>query len=100
MPPATYGSDVMRLLGILALVTPIAVGTLFLTNPGLTSAWVDVGDRPVVAAVAALIIAVGLSGLLSLIIVRLRFGRLVKAAELIAAGDYSIAVSTRGGSLE
>jgi diguanylate cyclase (GGDEF)-like protein len=98
--PATYGSDVMRLLGILALVTPVAVGTLFLTNPGLTSSWVDVGDRSVVAAVAALIIAVGLSGLLSLVIVRLRFGRLVKAAELIAAGDYSIAVSTRGGSLE
>jgi len=90
----------MRLLGILALVTPFAVGTLFLTNPGLTSAWAVGGDHSIVAAIAALIIGVGLTALLSLVLFRLRFGRLVKAAELIAAGDYTIAVSTRGSGLE
>jgi diguanylate cyclase (GGDEF)-like protein len=91
---------VTRLLGILALVTPVAVGTLFLTNPALTSAWVVDGDHSIVAAIAALIIGVALTALLSVVIFHLRFARLVKAAEQIAAGDYTIVVSTRGGGLE
>src|SRR6478735_429114 len=66
----------MRLLGVLALVAPAAVGILFLTNPGLTAsaiAWT---------------------------IVWIRYGRLVKAAEPIAAGDYTVAVPTSGGGME
>ena len=39
----------MRLLGVLALAAPVAVGILFLTNPGLTASWVAGGDRSIVA---------------------------------------------------
>jgi diguanylate cyclase (GGDEF)-like protein len=90
----------MRLLGILALVAPAAVGIFFLTNPELTASWVVDGNRSIVAAATAVLIGVGMTAALSWILVRLRFGRLVKAAERIAAGDFTIAVSTRGGGLE
>ena len=90
----------MRLLGILALVAPVAVGLLFLLDPGLTAAWVDDDSRSMVAAATAVTIGVFSAAILSWILVRLRFGRLVRAAEQIAAGDYSIAVSARGGGLD
>jgi diguanylate cyclase (GGDEF)-like protein len=90
----------MRLLAILALVAPAAVGIFFLTNPQLTASWVDGGDRSVVAAASAVLIGVGMTAALSWLLVRLRFERLIKAAERIAAGDYTIAVSTWGGGLE
>ena len=90
----------MRLLGVLALVAPVAVGILFLADPGLTASWVDDGSRSVVAAVAALTIGVAMTAGLSWILFRLRFGHLVKAAERIAAGDLTVTVSTEGGGLE
>jgi diguanylate cyclase (GGDEF)-like protein len=90
----------MRLLAILALVAPAAVGIFFLTNPELTASWVADGNRSVVAAATAVLIGVGLTAALSWLLFRLRFGRLVKAAERIAAGDFTVAVSTRGGGLE
>jgi len=90
----------MRLLVVLALVTPVAVGILFLINPGLTASWAGDGLRSEVAALTALLIGVAIAAGLSWIFFRLRFGRLVKAAEQIAAGDYTIAVSTRGGGME
>ena len=43
-------TSVMRLLGILALVAPVAVGIFFLTDPNLTASWVDDGSRSMVAA--------------------------------------------------
>jgi hypothetical protein len=91
---------VTLLLGVLALVAPVAVGMLFLTNPELTASWVDDGSRSVVAALAAMTIGVAMAAALSWILVRLRFGHLVKAAEQIATGDYTVAVSSRGGGLE
>ena len=45
-------------------------------------------------------VGVTLTASLSWIIVRIRFGRLVQAAERIAAGDYTVAVPSRGGGLE
>ena len=90
----------MRLLGILALVAPAAVGILLVSYPDLTAAWVEHGSRSVVAALAAVTIGVAMTAALSWVIVRLRFTRLVKAAEEIAAGDYTITVPTRGGGLE
>jgi diguanylate cyclase (GGDEF)-like protein len=90
----------MRLLGVLALVAPVMVGILFLSDPGLTASWVEDGSRSVVAAITAVAIGVALSSLISWTIVRIRYGRLVKAAELIAAGDYTVAVSERGGGIE
>ena len=90
----------MRLLGVLALVAPAMVGILLVTDPDLTASWVEHGSRSVVAAITAVSIGVAMTAGLSWLIFRLRFGRLVKAAEEIAAGDYSVAVSTRGGGLE
>ena len=40
----------MRLLGVLALAAPVAVGLLFLTDPGLTASWVDDATASMVAA--------------------------------------------------
>ena len=90
----------MRLLGVLALVAPVMVGILFLSNPELTASWVDDGSRSIVAAVTALTIGVAMTSLIAWTIVRIRYGRLVKAAERIAAGDYSVTVSEAGGGLE
>jgi len=90
----------MRLLGVLALVAPVMVGILFLSNPELTASWVDDGSRSIVAAVTALTIGVAMTSLIAWTIVRIRYGRLVKAAEQIAGGDYSITVSESGGGLE
>jgi diguanylate cyclase (GGDEF)-like protein len=90
----------MRLLGVLALVAPAMVGILLVTDPDLTASWVEHGSRSIVAAITAVTIGVAMTAGLSWLIFRLRFGRLVKAAEEIAAGDYSVAVSTRGGGLE
>jgi diguanylate cyclase (GGDEF)-like protein len=90
----------MRLLGVLALVAPVAVGFLFLSDPQLTASWVDEGSRSVVAAITALTLGVAMASALSWLIVRIRYGRLVKAAEQIAAGDYTVVVPTDGGGLE
>ena len=90
----------MRLLGVLALVAPAAVGILFLTNPGLTASWVADGSRSVVTAVTAVAIGVAMASAIAWTFVWIRFGRLVKAAVRIAAGDYTVAVPTSGGGME
>jgi diguanylate cyclase (GGDEF)-like protein len=90
----------MRLLGVLAIAAPVAVALLILTNPGLTSSWVDGGDRAEAAAATAVLIGIGFTASLSWLIVRIRFGRLVRAAERIAGGDYTVSVPSDGGGLE
>ena len=47
-----------------------------------------------------MLIGIGLTATLSWIIVRIRFGRLVRAAERIAGGDYTVSVPSDGGGLE
>ncbi len=90
----------MRLLGILALAAPVALGILFLSEPRLTAEWIDEVSRSVIAAVAAATVAVALTAGTVYLLVRIRFRRLVKAAERIAAGDYTVSVSPRGGGLD
>jgi diguanylate cyclase (GGDEF)-like protein len=90
----------MRLLGVLAIAAPVAVALLILTNPGLMSSWVDGGDRAEAAAATAVLIGIGFTASLSWLIVRIRFGRLVTAAERIAGGDYTVSVPSDGGGLE
>ena len=90
----------MRLLGVLALVTPVMVGILFLSDPELTASWVDAGSRSLVSAITAVSIGVAFTSLICWTIVRIRYGRLVKAAERIASGDYSVTVPERGGGIE
>ena len=90
----------MRLLGILALAAMVVTGILFLMDPTLTVSWVDDGARSVIAATTAVAIGVAVSASLAWILVRLRYGRLVDAAERIAAGNYTIEVPTGGGGLD
>jgi methyl-accepting chemotaxis protein len=66
----------------------------------LTAAWIDEVSRSVIAAVAASTVSVVLTASCVYLFLRIRFGRLVKAAERIAAGDYSVNVSPRGGGLD
>ena len=90
----------MRLLGVLAIVAPIMIGILLVYDPNLTAPWVVEGKRSDVAALMAITLAAASTAVLSWLIERIRFGRMVKAAEKIAAGDYTVEVPTSGGGLE
>jgi diguanylate cyclase (GGDEF)-like protein len=91
---------VARLYGILALGAVVGIGILLMFAPESLAPWVDLGVRPVITA----LVAAGLGVVLTSILVRAhqayRFGRLVKAAERIAAGDYTAYVAPRGNGLE
>ncbi len=82
------------------MAAPVALGLLFLTTPDLTASWVDDGVRSVVAAFAAGTVGVALTSAAFWVLTHLRFRRLVDAAERIAAGDYSVSVSSGGRGLE
>jgi diguanylate cyclase (GGDEF)-like protein len=87
---------VKRLLGVLALAAPAAFGILLIVAPDA----VPIADERVRAAVTAVVagsVGVCLTALLVSAHFRYRFGSLVKAAERIAAGDYTTTVSDRGG---
>ena len=90
----------MRLLGVLALAAPVVFGILILAVPEVLISWVDDGIVSVIAAVAAGMIGVSLTALVVAAHIRYRFSNLVKAAERLAAGDYTIQVPTRAGGLE
>ena len=92
--------SVMRLLGILAIVAPVMIGILLLYDPNVTASWVVEGYRATVAGIMAITLGVASTAVLSWLMMRIRFGRLVKAAEKIAAGDYTVAVPTQRGGLE
>ncbi len=90
----------MRLLGVLALAAPVALGTLLIVDPTAFVSWADEGSRSMVAMLVAAIVGVSLTALVVSGYLRFRFVALVKAAEQIAAGDYSTAVAVRGKGLE
>ncbi len=90
----------MRLIGVLALAAPVAIGALALFVPDALISWIDEGVRSVLAAIAAGAIGVSLTALVVGAHFRYRFSRLVKAAEQIAAGDYTIKVPAQGVGLE
>src|SRR5688572_4756962 len=90
----------MRLIGVLALAAPVAIGALSLFVPDALVSWIDEGHRSVLAALAAGAIGVSLTALVVGAHFRYRFSRLVKAAERIAGGDYTIQVPSRGAGLE
>ena len=92
--------DVMRLIGVLALAAPVAIGALAMFVPDALISWIDGGFRSVLAAMAVGAIGVSLTALLVGAYFRYRFSRLVKAAEDIAAGDYTIQVPRHGVGLE
>ena len=90
----------MRLFGVLALAAAVAFGILLVSVPGVATEWMNEVGRSVIAAVSAATIAVSLTAGVTYLLLRIRFGRLVKAAERIAAGDYTTSVKARGSGLE
>ena len=89
-----------RLYGILALGAVVGIGILLLFAPESLAPWVDLGVRPAVTALVAAGLGVALTSILVRAHQAYRFGRLVKAAERIAAGDYTAYVAPRGTGLE
>ena len=90
----------MRLLGVLALAAPFALGTLFLLMPELAESLVDGQTRLAVASVAAAIAGVTMTAGALYLHSQVKLRRLVKATERIAAGDYTVTVSARGSGLD
>ncbi len=89
-----------RLYGILALGAVVGIGILLMFAPESLAPWVDLGVRPVITALVAAGLGVALTSILVRAHQAYRFGRLVKAAERIAAGDYTAYVAPRGTGLE
>jgi diguanylate cyclase (GGDEF)-like protein len=91
---------VARLLGILALAAAVGAGLLLMIRPNLLTPLVGDTVVPLVTAVVAAGIGVALTAILVRAHMGYRYARLVKAAEKIAAGDYSVSVKPRGSGLE
>jgi diguanylate cyclase (GGDEF)-like protein len=91
---------VARLFGILALAAAVGIGILLMFAPETVSPWVPEGVRPLLTSMVAAIVGVALTSMLVRAHLRYRFDYLVKAAERIAAGDYTGYVAPRGTALE
>jgi diguanylate cyclase (GGDEF)-like protein len=90
----------MRLLGGLGLLAPVALALLFIGMPDAAQSWVDDGLRSLLAAVVAASFGVSATALVVTFYLRMRFGRLVRAAEQIAEGAFDVRVANGGGGLE
>jgi diguanylate cyclase (GGDEF)-like protein len=82
----------MRLLGGLGLLASVAFIVILLAGPFAVGSQLDPSTQSALSAVAAATIAVLLTVLIVLIYVVLRYRRLVKAAEAIAAGRLGVSV--------
>jgi diguanylate cyclase (GGDEF)-like protein len=90
----------MRLLALLgAAAGTVAVGLLVVV-PSTPDAELSQGVRLVVNAIAAAMLGVSLTAFALWGYFRYRFAALVKAAEAIAKGDYSMNVEVRGTGLD
>ena len=89
-----------RLFGILALAAAVGIGILLMFAPEIVSPWVPASVRPLLTSFVAGVVGVALTTMLVRAHLRYRFDYLVKAAERIAAGDYTGYVAPRGTALE
>ena len=89
-----------RLFGILALAAAVGIGILLMFAPEIVSPWVPASVRPLLTSFVAAVVGVALTTMLVRAHLRYRFDYLVKAAERIAAGDYTGYVAPRGTALE
>jgi diguanylate cyclase (GGDEF)-like protein len=90
----------MRPVAALALAALVTAGALLGWMPGFVAPWADALERLTAVAIAGAIVGAALSTVVLFALVRLRLGRLVRAAERIADGDYTIAVTAGGGGLD
>src|SRR5439155_25746529 len=89
----------MRLLAGLGLLSPFAIAALVAASQ--TSARPSLTDAERNAAVPSLAVVAGVTStaLVAWLYFRLWFGRIVKAAEKIAAGELEVRISGRGRGL-
>ncbi len=80
----------MRLLGFLALAAPVVLGILLLALPPDMLSGLGDRERSVVAAVTAAAIGVYLTAGVVELRAHVRLRRLIRAAERIADGDYTV----------
>jgi diguanylate cyclase (GGDEF)-like protein len=85
----------MRLLGVLGLLAPVALVSLWIGMPGAFDSWLQEGTRSIVAAVAGGTLGVSLTAAIVFLYIRLRLRRLIKAAERIAAGEVGVTVGSK-----
>jgi diguanylate cyclase (GGDEF)-like protein len=92
----------MRLLGGLGLLAPVAFVIVVLAAPTAVSPWFGEGTQSILAAVAAAAVGVWLTVVIVLIYTVIRYRRLVKAAEQLAAGKLAVSVkaSEKGRGLD
>jgi len=88
----------MRLLGALGLLGPVAFVSLWIAMPAAFQLWVDDGSRSIVASIAAGSLGVSLTAGLVFLYVRLRFRRLINAAEGLAGGRLDVDLGTKPGA--
>ena len=88
----------MRLLGALGLLGPVAFVSLWIAMPTAFQLWVDDGSRSIVASIAAGSLGVSLTAGLVFLYVRLRFRRLINAAEGLAGGRLDVDLGTKPGA--
>jgi diguanylate cyclase (GGDEF)-like protein len=91
---------VTRPHGVLALALAAGIGILLITVPDSFTTFLDARGRPVVLAIVAALLGVALTASLVAAHFRYRFAHLVKTAERIAGGDYTVTVVPRGDGLE
>jgi diguanylate cyclase (GGDEF)-like protein len=90
----------MRILGGLGLLAPVGLVVLVFLDPHALDAWFEHGTESIIAALVAGTLGVSLTSLLVFGFVRLRFVRLVRAAERIASGEVGVEVKVPLGGLE
>jgi diguanylate cyclase (GGDEF)-like protein len=92
----------MRLLGGLGLVAPVALLAVLIGMPSAVDSWVDDGTRSIVAAIAAGSIGVSLTATVVFLYVRIRFWRIIRASERLAAGELGVTIRApeKGHGLE
>jgi diguanylate cyclase (GGDEF)-like protein len=95
--PAASLDDVMRLLGALGLLAPVAFVSLWIGVPGAIDSLIDEGSRSIVAALAAGILGVSLTAGIVFFYIRLRLRRLIRDAERLAAGDLTVKIGSKPG---
>jgi diguanylate cyclase (GGDEF)-like protein len=87
---------VIRLLGGLGVIAPVACGLVLVAMPDVVISWIDEGFRSLVAAILAGVLGVSLTALLVASYLRFRIRGIVKAVERIKAGDRDVHVPSGG----
>jgi diguanylate cyclase (GGDEF)-like protein len=78
----------------------VGFGILLMLTPEVLTPWIPTHVQPLVTSLVAALVGVLLTAMLVSAHLRYRFDYLVKAAERIAAGDYTGYVHPRGTTLE